>query len=102
MKQLTDQTRPDHEMFPAEVACVAQCGGLLVICGTTVGRSNRLFRYGTQTENIRQLEWSAVSECTVRLFSGWVEEPRPSPRYLAHAYFSHSCQGSYPGLWTVH
>lgn len=49
-----DQTRPwDDPYRRVVVAYLTQCGGLLVVCVTAVGRSDRLFRCGTQGENIR-------------------------------------------------
>jgi hypothetical protein len=50
-----------------------------------IGRRDRLFGFYIQTENIKHFEHRAVSQCTVRMPSGWVIAPRHSSCNLAHA-----------------
>ena len=57
---------------------------------TVVSMSDRLFYYYTQTENFKRFDKGVVSECTVRMLSGWVAAIGHSPRNLAHAHLSHS------------
>jgi hypothetical protein len=65
---------------------------------TAVGMSDRQFCHYTQTANIK---YRFVSECTVRMLSGWVVASRHSSRDLAHARKSHRSHRSYILRWTV-
>lgn len=83
------------------MACLAQCGGLLVVHGTAVGRSDRLFQYQTRTENIEHFQQRVMSRCTVCMISARVVATRNSSRNLAPIHLSYSQNGSSPGLWLI-
>jgi len=57
---------------------------------TAIGRSDRIFCYCMETENIEDFEEHAVSGCSAGMHSEWVIATRHTSRNLAHAHISHS------------
>jgi hypothetical protein len=52
-----------------------------------IGRSGMLFYYYIQSENVMRF---IVSECNIRMLSGWVVAARREPRNLTLAHVSYS------------
>lgn len=85
-------------------ACLAQQGDcwLQTLYWTDTGTCDRLLLQQTKGGNIKHSVQRLSSQCTPRMLSRWIEVTRYSPQTLAHAHLSHSQQGLYTGLWTVH
>jgi hypothetical protein len=73
-------------------ACLVQCWG---------GDVSSLFLYYRQYLKHQAFEYRVVSQCTVRIFWGWVVAMRHLPRNPAHAHVWHSSQGSSHLRWII-
>jgi hypothetical protein len=59
-------------------------------CWTVIGGIDRVFYYCIQTENFENFRKRVVSECILRMLSGWGAATRHLPGKLAHAHLLHS------------
>jgi hypothetical protein len=67
---------------------------------TSIGRSDGLFYYYTQTENVKYFEQRVVSVYTTRKLAECIVATRIHQEIVAHARLSNCYQGFSPGLWT--
>ena len=67
-------------------------------CRAAVGREDQVLCYYAHTEKFKRLEQRVVSECTVRMPSGWVVATH-SPRNITHAQLFFSLARIIP--WSV-
>lgn len=67
---------------------------------TSIGESDRLFYYYTQTDNIQHFEQRVVSVYTMRNLAEIVVATRIHQEIVAHARLSNCYQEFPPDLWT--